>query len=883
MADTTYELNGDTKDLVEALNATTAALTKLTKTSDKTDKSVKKTKKTMKGGGEAAKVFAKGVGLAAAAAAAAAIAVLKLTTQVADLRNELSDAATVSGLTVSTLSGLRLAARGSGQEFSTFNEGLKQFPKRMQDVADGTGEGLAAFQQLGVEVRDATGELRSSDDVFKELIENLQDIENPAQRAALFSRALGETLGPGLNLALGGSKLEGYIATVERFGDKTGPEAAAAASEWQEQQALLSITLEKAAGIVADAVLESGLLETVIAGVVTVTPLLTAVIKDATERIIWWRDAIQKAVDLTIFLSPHLVLLAQGFAFVGGAFLSATTSIDKGTAALKEGADAARRLSDEVGDLGESLVELDDQYGESIVTTKESAKVQADYAKRLKESETAQDKAAKSAADHAAALAEMGAIGFDAGLDLVSAEEKVLIARGKQLDQIEELKLKTGDEAHAAVAAAEVKARAERDLAAIKKKANDDALGLSLENIFAEEDAEVEAASQSRILAGGLAQDKQVIDAEALEKKKDFEKAVRDALKETALIAIASAKAVLDNVLSAEVQKLAAIRRRLDEEQAGIEHLDDLYKTLNGIVEDTLDTQVAAAVEGQEAAEEAAEALDALNEELAEKDRERRKAKRAEEQAAADAAQDEELAKSMTAEELAEFQATRQADRDADQETREQVREKKQQRRAEKRLKQTAKQSRRDTRAVNQTIQQEADAAEKNEALLLRDEERAENRAKKLFKLIQKIKRAEATVAAAANAVALTIAFAPAGLLAPVAAGAVAATQLGLQLAVINSTPPPSFHTGSEDISARLRPREAVLTPPAADAVGRDNIRNMNRGGAPGNARQPLQIIFRDRQLDRMMADIASLGGQFSAAVTPSGPFGQVDPFGSRA
>ena len=47
----------------------------------------------------------------------AAVEIMKLTPEVMDLRNELADMETKTGIAAETLAGLRLAARGSGQEF----------------------------------------------------------------------------------------------------------------------------------------------------------------------------------------------------------------------------------------------------------------------------------------------------------------------------------------------------------------------------------------------------------------------------------------------------------------------------------------------------------------------------------------------------------------------------------------------------------------------------------------------------------------------------------------------------------------------------------------------------------------------------------------------
>jgi hypothetical protein len=152
--------------------------------------------------------------------------------EIADLRNDITDASTRSGIAADTLQGLRLAAEGSGLSFSALTGGLDQFGRRMAVAAEGGNATAEAFENLGVKVRDeVTGELRSADDVFRETLAQLNGMEKGAERTAAANEILGRS-GTKLLQALSGSQLEDFVALTNEFG------------EWQRASAELTLVLD---------------------------------------------------------------------------------------------------------------------------------------------------------------------------------------------------------------------------------------------------------------------------------------------------------------------------------------------------------------------------------------------------------------------------------------------------------------------------------------------------------------------------------------------------------------------------------------------------------------------------------------------------------------
>lgn len=193
-------------------------------------------------------------------AKAAAGAVLGLGQEVADMRNELADASTLTSLNVDTLAGLKLAAEGSGQELGNLMSSLRQFPKRLADTARGTGEAKIAFDELGIAAEDSGGNLLASDDVLRESLSKLQAIESPTLRAARATQIFGKS-GTALLQALGGAELDDFVDVATRFGIDVGPEAAQSAADWQRSMAALSMVSRDLKADLVDALDVTGSIE----------------------------------------------------------------------------------------------------------------------------------------------------------------------------------------------------------------------------------------------------------------------------------------------------------------------------------------------------------------------------------------------------------------------------------------------------------------------------------------------------------------------------------------------------------------------------------------------------------------------------------------------
>jgi len=252
MADdrTVYKFEGDASGLIRASKAAKTSIKSLGTTSKKTDTQLKNMRvqstllsRSLLKLNAAFKAGVKSSGMFAAATLAAGAAMGRFMQNMADAQNELSDLSSRTGVSTKSLAGLRLAAKGSGQDFKAVSSALKPLALRLGQANLGMKTAILGFKAVGVtSLRAADGGLKSADAVLLEMTETLSGMENPTERAAAAALALGSA-GTKLVQALGGESLKEFSDAAEKFGMDTGPAAARAADEWQRSMANLDLVM----------------------------------------------------------------------------------------------------------------------------------------------------------------------------------------------------------------------------------------------------------------------------------------------------------------------------------------------------------------------------------------------------------------------------------------------------------------------------------------------------------------------------------------------------------------------------------------------------------------------------------------------------------------
>lgn len=292
MPTNTFRLEGDTRDLEARLEELERKFDDVTGASKKTADQQKKTDSAwVKGATNAGKLAA---GLIAAAEGAR-----RLIDEVAGTVDEVGTLAAAAGLANETVNGLRLAADATGKSLTDLVPvGL---PKKMLDAANGSEEAARLFRALGVEVTDASGQLRDADKVFGEVIDGLNGLESAEARAGIAAALLEEQGKQLLSAFSDQDDLQRFIDASEKFAIDVGPEAAKQTAQWQQATAELNLAWEN----VLRALQDSGAFETatqfvknLALGTVFLTEVTIAFVDQSLERFGALADALRNFPDL---------------------------------------------------------------------------------------------------------------------------------------------------------------------------------------------------------------------------------------------------------------------------------------------------------------------------------------------------------------------------------------------------------------------------------------------------------------------------------------------------------------------------------------------------------------------------------------------------------
>ncbi len=148
-----------------------------------------------------------------------------------ELGAELAHTSEILGLSVEQLQGFQYAAANAGLGADEANTALRFLNKNLGAAAEGGGDGAATFAKLGVQIKDATGNIRPTSDILTDVADGFTKLKSPAEKTAtamsIFGRA-GARMIPLLNKgskgieelreefdALGGGVSEEFVHQAE--------------------------------------------------------------------------------------------------------------------------------------------------------------------------------------------------------------------------------------------------------------------------------------------------------------------------------------------------------------------------------------------------------------------------------------------------------------------------------------------------------------------------------------------------------------------------------------------------------------------------------------------------------------------------------------------
>jgi hypothetical protein len=171
-----------------------------------------------------------------------------------DYAASLGEVAQQLGVTTAALQEYRYAGSQAGLSTEEVDQALSQLTRRIGEAAEGTKAQAEAFKKLGISVKDANGQVLDAGRAIPLIADALQQIESPAERAALlmdlFGRA-GQKLEP--LLAGGAGAVNNLRNAAHELGIVLSDEQIQRADETADKlDSLKQVLSAKIAGAVAD-------------------------------------------------------------------------------------------------------------------------------------------------------------------------------------------------------------------------------------------------------------------------------------------------------------------------------------------------------------------------------------------------------------------------------------------------------------------------------------------------------------------------------------------------------------------------------------------------------------------------------------------------------
>lgn len=443
------------------------------------DAGMKKTelraKVTAKSIGKAFKAAGKVAGALAIGTLAAGAGIVAFGQHIADLNNQLSDAATRSGLATDTLAGLRLAAEGSGLAFENLQRGLDKLPSVIQDVRTGSKQATEALTNIGISADEVANS--NSDQIFKKIAFQIGSIKDPAEKSAAAIDIFGQQAGAALIQTGALDNLSSYVNLAREFGVSVGPQAAEEAARFQRAMAEL--------GTVSQGVASNMLL------LITDSTELSDVLFSASDSVVYFGSIL----ETTITAARGVVgLLATDFA-ISAAEVVQYAEIAK--TALSGNVTAAIRLREHYATLNaelrtEAAAEAADGL-RALGSAADTAQIKVEQLKKSRAAileapaatpagttpedtgQAASDlQVQKEALQLASARARVQQIFLDTFKGQLSGEDEIIQKYSDQIQELVDLKKAHGEVLDISMARSELEFAREQELAEFRQQANAD-------------------------------------------------------------------------------------------------------------------------------------------------------------------------------------------------------------------------------------------------------------------------------------------------------------------------------------------------------------------------------------------------------------------------
>jgi len=561
-----YLLTGDSSDLKKALAEAGVGLEDVEKKGRRTTAAVEEQTKKTGSLAESWKKFGPVLLSSAGAAVAAAAGIFKLVGSASSLTDEIAKTSGQLGIATETVVALKYAAIGGGASSEELTRSLTRLTAGLSDAHTQGGVAAEAFSAYGIAIDDAAGQARSTNAVFRDVLDVIAAQATQSKRTEVAIQLLGSQGGKVAAVFAGGS------ASLDKWTQNADVAAIAAATSSGSlndyNQSMAGFTAATDAAKVA-------LGEEFLPDVVAATEAVTAFVGPIAQAVGVLRD-IQYAFDS---LNPLVLAYRAAMALAGEESAKAAATADAETQALRDQEQAYADLNDEI------IAGFVDEAGENAAQRAERAERRKQFKAEAEAEIALQAERAKAAEAWAARSAEASAkaqAAFDSylaasieGVQAIASNEGMSIAdrrealEGIRDDYGEQVSIR--GEAIEALAELDAEELAnDRALLAKKLAARDEWNAAVLAQ--REEEAEALQAAADQTVA-----DQAAADAAALAKRLEANQAIfsaatqlADALGGLLQQQMAAKLAALDEELEANRSTLAALLEQREEGYAAM-------------------------------------------------------------------------------------------------------------------------------------------------------------------------------------------------------------------------------------------------------------------------------------------------------------------------
>jgi TP901 family phage tail tape measure protein len=188
----------------------------------------------------------KGIGTAMTAVGGAVVASLgAMIFKVVDTGESLSKLSKQTGVSVETLSALRLAAETNETSLEGIATGMKRLSMNMMEADDKGSKAAQMFKYLGIETRDSHGVLRDMNDVMLDVADRFKEMPDGAEKSEMAMKIFGKSgldLIPMLNT--GSKAIREQMEEAKKLGLVMTKEAAEGADNFGDRVTTLKLALK---------------------------------------------------------------------------------------------------------------------------------------------------------------------------------------------------------------------------------------------------------------------------------------------------------------------------------------------------------------------------------------------------------------------------------------------------------------------------------------------------------------------------------------------------------------------------------------------------------------------------------------------------------------